>query len=62
MGDGSVRFVTDAIQCWPFDPITGAPAGASLDPGGWWVDRPASGVWQALATRAGGEVPPSDLD
>ena len=56
MGDGSVRFLKDTIQTWPFDPITGTPAGARLTPGGWWEGLPPSGIWQALATRAGGEV------
>ena len=27
MGDGSVRFIKDSIQSWPFNPITGNPAG-----------------------------------
>jgi hypothetical protein len=27
IGDGSVRYITDLIQTWPFDPITGNPAG-----------------------------------
>lgn len=55
MGDGSVRFVKDSIQSWPFDPSTGAPAGARRDPGGWWTGLPKPGVWQALATRSGGD-------
>lgn len=56
MADGSVRFIGDTIQTWPFEPTTGAPVGASLVPGGWWVNLPAPEVWQALATRAGGEA------
>ena len=56
MGDGSVRFVKDTIQTWPFDPLTGIPVGASLTPGGWWQGLPSPGVWQKLSTRAGGEV------
>jgi len=56
MGDGSVRFIKDSIQSWPFDPMTGGPAGASLTSGGWWVNLPPSGVWQALSTRSGGEL------
>ncbi len=55
-GDGSVRFVKDTIQSWPFDPVTGQPAGASKTALGAWVNLPAEGVWQALSTRAGGEV------
>jgi prepilin-type N-terminal cleavage/methylation domain-containing protein len=55
-GDGSVRFVKDSVSCWPTDPISGVPAGASRSSGGWWLDLPPAGVWQAVSTRAGGEV------
>jgi prepilin-type processing-associated H-X9-DG protein len=55
-GDGSVRFIKDTIQSWPFDPITGIPRGARRNPGGWWENLPRPGIWQALATRSGGEV------
>jgi prepilin-type N-terminal cleavage/methylation domain-containing protein len=60
IGDGSARFVKDTIDSWPFDPQTGRPAGASQAPGGWWVNLPRSGVWQAIATRNGGELIGSD--
>jgi prepilin-type N-terminal cleavage/methylation domain-containing protein/prepilin-type processing-associated H-X9-DG protein len=60
MGDGSVRFIKDSIQSWPFNPITGNPAGASQNGLGAWVNLPQSGVWQALSTRAGGEIVGSD--
>ncbi len=60
MGDGSVRFIKDTIQTWPFDPSTGNPAGASLNGQGAWVNLPPAGVWQALSTRAGGEVVSGD--
>ncbi len=56
MGDGSVRFITDSIQSWPFDPATGIPVGAVRHDGGSWSDLPELGVWQALGTRSGGEV------
>ena len=57
--DGSVRFIRETIESVPFDPATGAvPAFRqdaitstySMAPGA----RP--GVWQAIATRNGGEV------
>ena len=32
MGDGSVRFVADSVECWPSDPLTGNPLGASRAP------------------------------
>jgi len=56
MGDGSVRFVKDTIETWPFDLTTGNPTGASQNTQGAWVNLPTSGIWQALSTRAGGEV------
>jgi prepilin-type N-terminal cleavage/methylation domain-containing protein/prepilin-type processing-associated H-X9-DG protein len=56
MGDGSVRFVKDSIQSWPFDPASGDPAGASQNGQGAWVNLPPPGVWQALSTRNGGEL------
>lgn len=55
LGDGSVRFVKDTIQSWPYDSATGQPAGATLGPGGWWSNAPSPGIWQALSTRSGGE-------
>ena len=60
MGDGSVRFIKDTIQTWPFSTLTGNPAGASQNGQGAWVNLPPSGVWQALSTRNGGEVVGSD--
>ena len=60
MGDGSVRFVKDSIQTWPFDLMNGAPIGSSRDTHGAWVNLPPSGVWQALSTRNGGEVVAGD--
>ncbi len=60
MGDGSVRFVKDTIQTWPFNTISGNPAGASRNGQGAWVNLPPSGVWQATSTRNGSEVVGSD--
>ncbi len=60
MGDGSVRFIKDSIQSWPFDPRTGNPAGSSQNSQGAWINLPPSGVWQALSTRTGGELVGSD--
>lgn len=60
LGDGSVRFVKDAIDSWPFDPLTGQPVGATQNPGGWWENLPAPGVWQALGTRNGREAVGAD--
>ena len=56
MGDGSVRFVKDTISTWAFNPLTGAPLGARQAADGSWVNLPNPGIWQALATRSGGEA------
>lgn len=53
--DGSARFVKDSISAWPID-LRFQPIGASSTPGGWWVNLPPPGVWQAMATRNGGEI------
>jgi prepilin-type N-terminal cleavage/methylation domain-containing protein len=58
MADGSVRFVKETIDSWPIDPASG-PSGSVLEPGGWWRNLPEPGVWQALATRSGGEAIPA---
>jgi prepilin-type N-terminal cleavage/methylation domain-containing protein/prepilin-type processing-associated H-X9-DG protein len=60
MGDGSVRFIGGSIDTWPFNPATGEPAGARPTDGGWWINLPRAGIWQALGSRSGGEVIPSD--
>jgi prepilin-type N-terminal cleavage/methylation domain-containing protein/prepilin-type processing-associated H-X9-DG protein len=60
MGDGSVRFIKDAISTWPFDPSSGAPQGVTTSQSGAWTNVPTSGVWQALATRNGGELIATD--
>ena len=55
LGDGSVHFVKDSIASWPADQRTGAPIGAVPTLSGAWLSPPRPAVWQALATRAGGE-------
>ena len=59
-GDGSVRFVKETIDSWALDPDVPQPAGAIFRPAGYWINLPKAGVWQALATRNGGEVNPAD--
>ena len=56
MGDGSVRFVKDTVDTWPFDPITGHPKGVIFYADGLWDGDVRPGVWQKLATRSGGEL------
>jgi prepilin-type N-terminal cleavage/methylation domain-containing protein/prepilin-type processing-associated H-X9-DG protein len=60
MGDGSVRFIKDSIQSWPFNSNSGNPAGASQNQQGAWVNLPPAGIWQSLSTRSGAEVVGSD--
>jgi prepilin-type N-terminal cleavage/methylation domain-containing protein/prepilin-type processing-associated H-X9-DG protein len=54
--DGSARFIADSIDSWPADPLSGTPSGALRAEGGWWENLPNPRIWQALATRAGGEI------
>jgi prepilin-type N-terminal cleavage/methylation domain-containing protein/prepilin-type processing-associated H-X9-DG protein len=56
MGDGSVRFVSDTIDSWGFDEREGVAVTYTMQPEGWWKGTARPGVWQALGTRAGGEV------
>src|SRR5262249_32938351 len=59
--DGSVRFIKDSIDTWGFDPATGYPLGVTRDISVWILSPGAKiGVWQALASIAGGEVISSD--
>ncbi len=61
MCDGSVRFIKDTIQTWPFNPSTGFPNVLSQNSDGTYVvAQPGLGVYQALSTRNGGEVISAD--
>jgi len=59
--DGSVRFIKDTISTAAYNPSTGDPIGVTTDANGviTWagVQR---GVWQALASRNGGEIVSAD--
>lgn len=57
--DGSVRFIKDSIDSWTLDDQF-RPSGATFNPGGWWSNVPRAGVYQALATRQGNEIIPTD--
>ena len=59
--DGSVRFLRDSINTWPFNPATGYPVGVSESNGVFTMAAGTQfGVYQKLTTRAGGEVVSSD--
>ena len=64
MCDGSVKFLKETIQSWPVDPSTFLPLGVSYNAGInlYTIANPAPrpGVYQALSTRAGGEVLSAD--
>jgi len=59
--DGSVRFLKDSIQSWPFNPGTGYPVGVT-DNAGVYTLAPGTqvGVYQKLSTRQIGEVVSAD--
>jgi len=60
--DGSVRFVKNTVNSWPLNredvPVGAEPRGSEM--GFYWGNLPPRGIWQALATRAGGEVVSAD--
>ncbi len=59
--DGSVRFIKETINTWPYNTSNGTPTNVSYNPTtGLFSAGPPSGVYQALSTRAGGEVVGSD--
>jgi len=61
--DGSVRFLKDTINAWPFNPVTGAPTNVTggVNQGNTlYVVAPPTGVYQALSTRNGGETLSAD--
>ena len=60
--DGSVRFIKESIDCWDFNPTTGYPTRRDTQClcVGRWATGAKIGVWQALASRNGGEVISAD--
>lgn len=60
--DGSVKFLKDTINTWRLVPPAYTPANVSFSvtTGVFSVGPPGMGVYQALSTRAGGEMVGSD--
>ncbi|AMV36516.1 DUF1559 domain-containing protein [Planctomyces sp. SH-PL62] len=60
--DGSVKFLKDSINSAPFDAATGLPLAIVPDSNGVLQVTPGQqlGVWQALSTRASGEIISAD--
>lgn len=56
--DGSVHFLKETIDTWPYDPDTGMPYGVTFNPDGPYtvVEGTRRGVYQELSTRSGGEI------
>src|SRR5271157_5724177 len=59
--DGSVRFLKDTINTWPYNPANGEPRNVSYNSSTCLFSvTPTQGVYQALSTRAGGEIVSAD--
>ncbi|MHB1557174.1 MAG: DUF1559 family PulG-like putative transporter [Isosphaeraceae bacterium] len=59
--DGSVRFIKETVNTWPYNSTNGTPTNVSYNPStGLFSLSPPSGVYQALSTRSGGELIGSD--
>jgi prepilin-type N-terminal cleavage/methylation domain-containing protein/prepilin-type processing-associated H-X9-DG protein len=60
--DGSVKFIKDTVSSWQLNPTTFTPVNVSFSYSTdvFTVGPPGFGVYQALSTRAGGEVISSD--
>ena len=59
--DGSVRFLKDTINTWPYNPANGEPTNVYYNSLTCLFSvTPTQGVYQALSTRAGGEVVSAD--
>src|SRR6185312_1534601 len=52
--DGSVRFLKDTINTWPYNQVGGTPTNVTYDSStGLFSAGPPSGVYQSLSTRSG---------
>jgi prepilin-type N-terminal cleavage/methylation domain-containing protein/prepilin-type processing-associated H-X9-DG protein len=59
-GDGSVKFIKNSINSWPFEYCS--PIGLRWNNNTAWFIQPGAtlGVWQQLSTRSGGEIVGAD--
>ena len=60
MADGSVKFIKDSINTWPYNAATGVPTNVVIDGNGLYSANPPMGIYQALSTRGSGEVISAD--
>jgi len=52
-----VRFLKDTINTWPYNPVNGEPTNVTYNSSTCLFSvTPTQGVYQALSTRARGEV------
>ena len=58
--DGSVRFIKETVSTWAFTPSNCAVNGLTISGGIFTYAGTGLGVYQALSTRAGGEVISAD--
>ena len=59
--DGSVKFLKETINTWPYNPANGVPTNVTYNSStGLFSAGPPGGVYQSLSTRAGGEIVSSD--
>jgi prepilin-type N-terminal cleavage/methylation domain-containing protein/prepilin-type processing-associated H-X9-DG protein len=59
--DGSVRFIKDSINSWPFNAQTGLPTNVTTNSFGMFVIAPGTqAVYQSLSTRSSGEIVSAD--
>jgi prepilin-type N-terminal cleavage/methylation domain-containing protein/prepilin-type processing-associated H-X9-DG protein len=63
MGDGSIKFLSERLESWRVNKVTGLPTGVTRDPiTGTYTIGPLAhvGVWQKLTTRSGSDFVSSD--
>ncbi len=55
-GDGSVHYFSESVSSWSVDSLFGSPVGCEGNYFTGFTKLPTPGIWQAIATRAGGEI------